>query len=942
MPPQPVSPTVRIGFWRRCFNWLCYSIFWGWNLGSLLLIYLGLFPFVGIALLLAMGEDILNLELLLTFLLLLLVPVASTLWAMRRGNHRPGRLMQLFFGLEAPLILLCLVRLFVFRQMPAASLWMAITFVVALLAYGIHLVGPERVWRRLGGWLQLTGHSLLLGVGVYGGILLSLYVPLMVMVVLRACLIFFRFGWLDGLRYTPLELIPFLLIVYGGAALVIGGGGLIFILLPFAMTWLYLRAGWKTLTQLASTWGSQRTGLGVATVLGIWLAISAILYPQPQVQAFALLRDPPVSDQARQELIQDSDLIREGLLNAYLSSYRYLSPEAETHNLRELYWDSVKLPRPWGDRLQALHNALLSPFLYQGSLRDPAEAGVLYEQFFDIPIQKAEAPTIRTALESTVNRDQIQAGLLDIDQQRVWLAKQEIQVQPQADIAEIEIHEIYDNNTSEQQEVFYGFSLPETAVITGLWLGETEDLGQRYTHVVAPRGAAQQVYTQEVQRQVDPALLEQVGPQQYRLRAFPVPPQQIDPENLSQRIPGRMHLWMTYQVMADVGGWPLPHLLEQRNIYWTAQTERWQNGEPTSQLLDQWFPPYLSATPLPNPQAHQITLTTDDETYTISAYPFQEERIPQNRRFALVLDTSRSMWQQRGSLTETFQWLNTLFVPNNQVDLYLSASAGRDPQFLGEIAELEQQAITFYGSLTLPQILNQFETMRAARSYDAILLVTDAGTYEVSSQDLAPEVDSAALDAPLWMVHLGDLPLAYEDPILAAITDSRGGVGTSIQTVMTRLETQLSQGSTVLDGYRWQLEDSGSEVVRETDRDPFAPLAARYGIRALGYRQTDRNLDDLDRIHAIATRHDIVTPFSSMLVLVNDRQREALAAAEAADDRFEREVETGSETLTQPFSPFVVTGVPEPEEWVLISCVLLLGAGILYRRRLNIRSVGEV
>ncbi|NJN32752.1 MAG: hypothetical protein HC824_21825 [Synechococcales cyanobacterium RM1_1_8] len=145
---------------------------------------------------------------------------------------------------------------------------MAITFVLALLAYGIHLVRPERLWRWLGGWLQLTGHSLLLGVGVYGGILLSLYVPLMVIVMLRACLYFFHFGWLDGLRYTPLELIPLLLILYGGAALVIGGGGLVFILLPFGMTWLYLRAGWRTLTQLASTWGSQRTGLGVATVLG--------------------------------------------------------------------------------------------------------------------------------------------------------------------------------------------------------------------------------------------------------------------------------------------------------------------------------------------------------------------------------------------------------------------------------------------------------------------------------------------------------------------------------------------------------------------------------------------------------------------------------------------------------------------------------------------------
>jgi hypothetical protein len=64
----------------------------------------------------------------------------------------------------------------------------------------------------------------------------------------------------------------------------------------------------------------------------------------------------------------------------------------------------------------------------------------------------------------------------------------------------------------------YYFSLPESAVITGVWLGDSPDRNQRYEYTVAPRGAAQAVYRNEVRRNMDPALVEQIGPRQYRLR----------------------------------------------------------------------------------------------------------------------------------------------------------------------------------------------------------------------------------------------------------------------------------------------------------------------------------------------------------------------------------------------------------------------------------------
>ena len=66
-----------------------------------------------------------------------------------------------------------------------------------------------------------------------------------------------------------------------------------------------------------------------------------------------------------------------------------------------------------------------------------------------------------------------------------------------------------------------------------------------------------------------------------------------------------------------------------------------------------------------------------------------------------------------------------------------------------------------------------------------------------------------------------------------------------------------------------------------------------------------------------------------MLVLVNDRQREALKAAENDLDRFEREVEDGEDVLTNPGDPLNAS-VAEPGTALAI---LLIGGILLWIRR---------
>ncbi len=72
---------------------------------------------------------------------------------------------------------------------------------------------------------------------------------------------------------------------------------------------------------------------------------------------------------------------------------------------------------------------------------------------------------------------------------------------------DVEFHEVLLNDGPIVQEVYYYLLLPETAVFTGVWLGADKE----YAFQVSTRGAAQQVYREQLVVRQDPALLEQVS-----------------------------------------------------------------------------------------------------------------------------------------------------------------------------------------------------------------------------------------------------------------------------------------------------------------------------------------------------------------------------------------------------------------------------------------------
>ena len=149
----------------------------------------------------------------------------------------------------------------------------------------------------------------------------------------------------------------------------------------------------------------------------------------------------------------------------------------------------------------------------------------------------------------------------------------------------------------------------------------------------------------------------------------------------------------------------------------------------------------------------------------------------------------------------------------------------------------------------------------------------------------------------------------------------------------------------VLDGFEWITIPAGGvigddtivptdeNVIVHTSDDPFAALAARRAILDAMFRSrgTITQLATLDHLHAIAVEQGIVTPYSSMIVLVNQTQEKRLDELEGQADRFQREGENVGET--QPVSPFQVTGVPEPHEWLLIGLAAVMLAGYMLTKR---------
>lgn len=929
--------TIRANFRLAPFG---YGLFWSWNLIFLAFMGLGFAPMVLPPLIDAARFGEVPGEFVVYAGVLTLIPLLAVGLGLTVLRREPKRLLALGYGVEGPLMLLLALRFFMVREL---TLVMGVLLAVAGLGVLTFLwtVLDRRPEARGAGLKHARGFGLTLAAltGVYAGLWIAFYaVPLAAWGLTVIGELFANLGqvvreWVrelvtGNIAWLPFSVLGLMLTAYSAT---------LFIGMPVVVPALYGWAWWRGMRTLAGAAGRVRaTGVALAAAVAAVGGV-ALAAPQPQQAAFDLLARPPATPAEAQALRAQEAALRTGLLNAYLAPFRYVSAVGELTHVREMYIGAVGLSSDQAATVQGWYETLTRPLLYVPATpgaeveasraananwvfqREPAAAEALYRQYFDRPINKGEREAVIRAAQSSWSPDQARAAVQAVDDREVRLTQQALTITEHGDWAEVELYEVYQNVTFQRQEVVYYFSLPETAVVTGLWLGNSEDRAARFVYHVAPRGAAQAVYQSQVRRNLDPALVEQIGPRQYRLRIFPIEPmgRTWEGDGLRSTVQAAppLHLWLTYRVLAAGQAWPLPRLAARFNVFWDAATTRTLNGAPMAVSGDAWLPATAAAQRPVTPAAHQVTLATGQ---AVSARPATAATpVAAGLRLAVVVDRSRSMAEQAGEVRQALARLREL---GAAADVYLTTTPyhGEAPRRV-TLAEAEPEAWLYAGGQHAAELLAQFEALRAGDRYAAILVLTDGAGYELGPSP----VPLAAPGVPLWMVHLGGvLPLGYDDATLEAIQASGGGAAASVDEALLRLGAG-AEGD-VVDGYVWEVGPAAGAA------DPdFAPLAARHLILATlpDPRLAAERLTVLDNLHALAKEAGIVTPYSSMIVLVNAEQERMLREAEQRADRFDREFEEVGET-----EPVNVTGVPEPEEWLLIALAGVMLAVYWWRR----------
>ncbi|MCP3143208.1 TIGR02921 family PEP-CTERM protein [Pyxidicoccus xibeiensis] len=900
---------------QRWVKFFGHGLFWSWNLLFVLVLLAGFLPLVGPWVVEGFVEDQLPWDFVAFSVLLLAVPPATLVLAFGFFRQNPRALLGLLFAVEGPLFLLCLLRLFAIHELnPGAAVVMwGVTFGAAVYvaeAFAAPVLGSHR-WR----WsLALGAASFSAFFAAYLALLAAFYVLPVAFLLIKELL---SFEWASPLLRAIVET--------KGVALVLGTLGLLlflysatlFVLTPALLPWLHLGAVRRLWRQAQAA--LSRRAAGAVTLGGAALAalVFFVASQQPQRQVLSRLEAPPPTREAMQALIEDSSELREGLVRAYLGSYQYALNSSDEH-VAEMYRDrdGFAMELETARVIQGWFREVASPFVYKGDFQeDHPRAATHYEQLFDQPIQKAERARIRHALTSNLRRDEVSAGLLNINEERAEVVQQSLQVTEHGDLAELELHEVYENLTTDLQEIYFAFSLPPQAALTGLWLGTSEDREQRDVYRVAPRGAAQRAYQAEVARRIDPALLEQVGPRQFRLRVFPIPAR---PAKSSGEPTPQLHLWMTWTTLADGDQWPAPELLERRNVRWSSKLVRRVNGRGVRG--DTWIPS-LPRESTAAPAVHLAALTDGTVVEARPRTPRQGNAV-EGKTVAVIVDQSRSMARVREAFDATLKELRALEERGAKVRVFLARPANR-PDAAREVPlAAVADEVLFYGRQTVQQMLHQWAARKDAWPADLVLLLTDDDAEARDSGDPAPPRPTA----PFWLVHLGGLPREYDDATLDLLQLAGNGATRTVEDAVARW-SQPVDILAVGGAYEWRRVTTADG---RTPEPAFAPLAARALITARP-RGEALSVEELDQLHSLARAHSVVTPWSSMIVLLRDRMA-VLEEEERSEERFRRNHESGSELLNQPSGVIATTGVPEPEEWALILAGLAFLAFMLRRR----------
>lgn len=890
---------------KHKLNIIRHTLFWSWNSLFLVFIYLGLMPIVGVSLLTGLQMGTVNMDFIAFFAVILVIPAASALFGFIYLRKESARLFELMYCIELPLLALTLFRIFFLRELTIGVGFFLGLFALVSFYFAYRLFRQEKL---LASTPDIMGASAFLWCGLWIFLLLFFFMPPMAYSMLKGLgKILTELGQ-ESFTILFSSMINFFFFFIG--ILFSFYSLTLFILFPIVYVYTSFK-NWRSAAQSFMAVAPHKTFAASFSTLAMITLLFVLLTHQDHEAVLQKFKDFSGSTTQKMDFIHNERSYRASLSDIYLAPYRYMGDYSKSNFLQALYKSTFDISEDSTRWLQILFNAVARPFVYRGSsngmAHDQQLAEKYYSEFFDASMQEDEREDIRHAVQATYSREQVDAGLININEKKIHLESQDISLTEQGEWANLEIHDLYYNPSLQQEEVFFHLKLPQGAVINGLWL--SDDRTKKFPARVAPRGAAQKVYKEIAKRNEDPALAEQVGPQLYRLRVFPIPPN-------NPRVPQKnvMHMWLSLRLLKQNDkAWELPLLTEKRNLYWDEKTTRALNGNPVGKI-DTWLP---EAIPVRNPSVpiHRVQYA---ESNSIEMLPYNFAETSPDCSLAVVIDGSLSMAKNKNEIVAAKNKIDTTCADKN-VDYFLWQDGFSK---FGTNFDKEINDHLFWGVLDSGDLAQKLPFLETEKK--AMIVITDTTFFRENENTL----DYSAIKKPVWF-YLADhkYPRSINDNLLKRLYETGGNIEVKMENLLPAVKrfqwAEPQRDIADIDNrYLWKMERVSEKPPEGSS--PLEPLAAhKLILRAIKDGVSTSN-EELDHLQRIALRSTVLSPYSSMIVLVDEAQRKLLEAAEKESDRFERKIETGKEILITPRAPFEATAVPEPEEWALIVAVVAI------------------
>jgi len=340
-----MNPTLR-----PLALFIAHVVFWLWNLLFVNMLLFGYGPIVLYEVVWGAVAGVVPWSIAIPALVFVVVPFPFMVVGLLRLRGDPGRLLSLFYGVQAPLMLLCLIRIFAVGPLSAPTIAAATLFTISavgLLRTVLHGFEERAAWAQA---LRQVAGAVTLLVSGWTAVITAIYAVGVLGQVLRNA------GMLLEMdpRAILLSLTTFAFLAMNLAMLA---------LYPVAMVGVGVRS-WQVVHRatVGRLGAPAAWALTAAAMVGAVGGVRWASYSE-HAEVFAEVEralDANATDALRRVVVDDLERVREGLLSARTAPDRLFDADPLGEHVRDLYAELL----PWGLEVapQRLWVATMAPF----------------------------------------------------------------------------------------------------------------------------------------------------------------------------------------------------------------------------------------------------------------------------------------------------------------------------------------------------------------------------------------------------------------------------------------------------------------------------------------------------------------------------------------------------------------------------------------------------